>query len=116
MVNLYKLQGRFDEARILVIEATDTYPDTAGVLREMEKLGSNNPTGLEWIRSTLEKASRNAPDDDRIWLGWANLATRTGRLDEARKLLDDCLRTRPEDPAVWKARLDRPSPVKTRPR
>ena len=48
LVNLYKLQGRFDEARILVSEATRSYPDTAGVLREMERLGSNNPMGLEF--------------------------------------------------------------------
>jgi enediyne biosynthesis protein E4 len=106
LVHIYKLEGRFDEARIAVLEATAAYPDTAGVLREMENLGSNNPIGLERIRSTLEKAARNAPDDDRIWLGWANLAIRSGRLDEARRRLDDCLRRRPEDPAVWKARLD----------
>ena len=106
LVKLYKLQGRFDEARILVHEATQSYPDTAGLLREMERLGSNNPSGIEAIRSTLEKASRNAPNDDRIWLGWANLAIRTGRLDEAGKRLDDCLRRRPLDFAVWKARLD----------
>jgi enediyne biosynthesis protein E4 len=105
LIKLYKLQGRFDEARVLVLEAAGSYPDTAGVLREMERLGSNNPMGLEAIRSTLEKASRNAPDDDRIWLGWASLATRTGHVNEAKKLLDDCLRKRPEDAAVWRARL-----------
>ena len=106
LVTIFKLEGRFDEARNLVLDGRGSYPDTAGVLREMERLGSNNPTGLEAIRSTLEKASRNAPDDDRVWLGWANLATRTGRLDQARKRLDDCLRKRPEDPAVWTARLN----------
>ena len=106
LVKLYKLEGRFDEARRLVLHVSNTYHDPAGVLREMEKLGSSNPMGLEAIRSTLEKAAKNAPDDDRIWLGWANLATRTGRLDEAQRHLDECLRKRPDDPAVWKARLD----------
>ena len=49
---------------------------------------------------------RQAPDDDRVWLAQANLATRTGRFDEAERRLDACLRRRPDDPAVWRARLD----------
>lgn len=106
LVHLYKLEGRFDEARALVLEVASTYRDPAGALREMEKLGSNFPMTLELIRSALEKASRNAPEDDRIWLGWANLATRTGRLEEAKRRLDECLRKRPDDAAVWKSWLD----------
>ncbi len=106
LVKLYKLQGRFDEARALVHEAWGSYPDPQGLLKELEKLGSTNPLGFGVISTALTKAGRNAPDDDRIWLGWANLATRTGRLDEAKKRLDDCLERRPGDAAVWKGRLD----------
>src|SRR4029077_16755051 len=54
----------------------------------------------------LETAFHAAPKDDRVWLGLANLATRTGRFAEARKWLDACLVRRPADPAVWRVRLD----------
>ena len=47
-----------------------------------------------------------APDDDRVWLGKANLAIRAGSYDEAARWLDACLRRRPEDVPVWRARLD----------
>ena len=36
----------------------------------------------------------------------ADLATRTGRLDEAAEYLARCERARPDDPAVWQARLE----------
>ena len=106
LVNLYKLQGRFSEARALVLGALETYPNPTAVIRELEKLGSNRPVEFDVVRSTLEKASRNAPDDDRIWLGWANLATRSGKFDEAKRWLDACLQRRPNDGAVWRAWLD----------
>jgi hypothetical protein len=106
LVNLYKLQGRFDEARAMVLGAWGSYPDSAGLLKELETLGSINPMGFDAIRTALEKASRNAPDDDRIWLGWATLATRTGHLADAKRRLDRCLERRPTDAAVWRARLD----------
>lgn len=107
LVNLYKIEGRFAEARALVMGARGRYPDEAGLLRELEKLGSNHPMGFEATSAALEKAAKNAPDDDRIWLGWANLATRAGRFDEAAEWLDKCLTRRPDDPPVWRARLDR---------
>ena len=43
--------------------------------------------------------------DDRVWLGRANLAMRTGDFDEAGQWLDACLKRRPEDRAVWRSRL-----------
>jgi enediyne biosynthesis protein E4 len=58
------------------------------------------------LRDYLDQVGRLAPDDDRIWLGRANLAIRAGSYDEGRRLLDDCLRRRPDDRAVWRARLD----------
>jgi tetratricopeptide (TPR) repeat protein len=106
LVNLYKIQGRFDEARALVLGAWGSYSDPAGLLKEVETLGSSHPMGFDKIRTALDKASRNAPDDDRIWLGWATLATRTGHLADAKRRLDQCLERRPSDAAVWKARLD----------
>ena len=47
-----------------------------------------------------------APDDDRVWLGKANLAIRTGMYDEAERWLAACLGRRPGDAPVWRARLN----------
>jgi len=58
------------------------------------------------MRDALEEARRLVPEDDRVWLALANLATRTGRLDDARTLLAQCRQTRPDDPYVWLAQLD----------
>jgi tetratricopeptide (TPR) repeat protein len=58
------------------------------------------------VRSSLDQAAQLAPDDDRVWLGKANLAVRVGSYDEAKRWLDACLRRRLEDLAVWRGRLD----------
>ena len=47
-----------------------------------------------------------APDDDRVWLAMAALATRSGRFEEAGDLLTRCERASPNDEAVWRARLE----------
>jgi enediyne biosynthesis protein E4 len=65
-----------------------------------------DPIPLEVIRSALDQAGKLAPDDDRVWLGEANLAIRTGTFDVAARWLDACLERRPEDVPVWRARLD----------
>ena len=36
LVNLFKIEGRFEEARRLVAEAWDWYPDRIGLLKELE--------------------------------------------------------------------------------
>ena len=56
------------------------------------------------VGSSIE-ARTAAPDDDRVWLALADLATRTGRFDEASELLARCEQSRPDDPAVWRTRL-----------
>jgi tetratricopeptide (TPR) repeat protein len=65
-----------------------------------------NTAPVEAIRVFLDQAARLAPDDDRIWLGRANLAIRVGASDLAERLLDSCLRRRPDDIPVWRARLN----------
>jgi thioredoxin-like negative regulator of GroEL len=60
---------------------------------------------VENVRAFLDRAARLAPEDDRVWLGQANLAIRTGASHEAERWLDACLRRRPEDVPVWRARL-----------
>jgi enediyne biosynthesis protein E4 len=62
-------------------------------------------TPVETTSAFLDQAARLAPNDDRVWLGRANLAIRTGAYDEAQRWLDACLRRRPEDVPVWRARL-----------
>jgi enediyne biosynthesis protein E4 len=64
------------------------------------------PLPVELVRDRLEKVGQLAPDDDRVWLGKANLAIRTGHYDEAERWLVACLRQRPDDVPVWRARLD----------
>jgi enediyne biosynthesis protein E4 len=64
-----------------------------------------NPIPTEAIGAFLEQAGRSAPEDDRVWLGKANLAIRVGSYAEAARWLDACLRRRPEDVPVWRARL-----------
>ncbi len=61
---------------------------------------------IDVVESALDQAGRMAAEDDRIWLGKANLAIRAGSLDAAAKWIDACLRRRPEDGPVWRARLD----------
>ena len=57
------------------------------------------------MRTSLDEAAKLAPDDDRVWLGRANLAIRTGDMKDAERWLNECEKKRPDDPAVWRARL-----------
>ena len=65
-----------------------------------------NPLPIDRIRTALDRAIDQAPQDDRVWLGRAYLALRDGRYAEAQSWLDACLRRRPDDPVVWRARLE----------
>jgi tetratricopeptide (TPR) repeat protein len=65
-----------------------------------------SPVPTEDLGSALDRAARTAPEDDRIWLGKANLAIRAGSYDEAARWIAACLLRRPEDGSVWRARLD----------
>ena len=65
-----------------------------------------NVPPVDSVRAYLDQVGRLAPDDDRIWLGRANLAIRVGSHDEAARWIDACLKRRPEDRSVWRARLD----------
>ena len=63
------------------------------------------PVPIEMVRGVLDEAAGQAPDDDRVWLGRANLATWSGRFEEADRWLSACLGRRPERPG----RLARPA-------
>jgi len=110
---VFCLQGRLKEAERL-IEAQWDHLSAAGqgasekaiVLVRLHIEFRRTAPAVEAVRSDLDQAARIAPDDDRIWLGKANLAIRTGSCDDAKRWLDACLLRRPEDIAVWRARLD----------
>jgi enediyne biosynthesis protein E4 len=110
---VYRLEGRVADAREL-IEAAWEARDRAGAAADepailLVRLHVEITSGadpVETIRSILDQAGRLVPEDDRVWLGKANLATRVGAHDEARGWLDACLRRRPDDVSVWRARLD----------
>ncbi len=105
LVMLWKIEGRYEEARRLVSEAAGSYPDVIGLLRELAQLASIVPYTLDRVREGLDTAEKTSPNDDRVWLGRANLATRTGRFDEADQWLTKCEAKRPDDAAVVRARL-----------
>ncbi len=105
LVHLYKIEGRFLEARRLVRKYWDRYPDPIGVLKELAQLDSIKPYALDRARAALARAYESAPDDDRIWLGWGNLATRMGQFADAKAWLDRCAQTRPNDMPVWRGQL-----------
>ena len=110
---LYRSEGRIEDA-LRLIEANWVLLNRAGrggSGQAIELLGlhiaqSMETASAESVRAFLERVEGQAPDDDRIWLGKANLAIRQGSFDEAARWLDACLRRRPEDVPVWRARLE----------
>ena len=65
-----------------------------------------SPIATDVASTVLDEAGRRAPDDDRVWLGKANMAIRSGAYELAERWLADCLSRRPDDPSVWRARLE----------
>jgi hypothetical protein len=57
------------------------------------------------LREALERAGRQAPEDDRVWLGKARLAIEAGLWNEAADCLGRC-RGACADAPVWRAVLD----------
>jgi tetratricopeptide (TPR) repeat protein len=103
---LFLWQGRTAEARTLLQNGWDRAPDRPALLRELWQIDNEFVLPVESIQASLDQAARLAPNDDRAWLGRANLLTISGRFDEAESWIDACLRMRPHDPVVWRARLN----------
>ena len=105
LVLLLRLEGRLAEAKRWLEEGFDQMSNPVITLVRLYRLDHDiYPT--EGIRLTLERSGNLSPQDDRVWLGKAHLATLLGRFDEARTWLDRCLKRRPDDVAVWRLRLD----------
>ena len=99
---LYRIEGRTHEVHSLVLESWADSLDPGYTLRRLYLL-DDSAFPIEHARRATE---RGAPDDDRVWIGRANLALWSGRRDEARRWLEACLHLRPDDPAVWSAFLE----------
>ena len=69
-------------------------------------LAEARPLPITSMREAIDRLHRLAPEDDRVWLGLADLETRTGRFDAADAWLDRCEARRPDDPEVRLARLE----------
>jgi hypothetical protein len=98
------ITGRRDEVRSLLQGDVERMRDPSEILRKLWSL-DHDPYPVDKITQSLEKAKRAAPDDDRVWLALADLATRVGHFEEADDWLRRCERARPDDSAVWRARL-----------
>lgn len=113
LVPIYDTEGRIEEAAwLLEARWEHLYEIGEGALEPAIRVLRTHvaltlkPTPVEAVRTALEQAARSAPEDDRVWLGRANLAIRTAAYDEAERQLDACLRRRAEDVPVWRARLN----------
>src|SRR5579864_4540577 len=113
LIQLLWNQARFDEVCTLIETNWRDLCRTSGPTAEMSiaTLRGHLSLDLEMYtydktREGLERVSRVVQDDDRIWLALANLAIRTGRLDEATQRLRACLKKRPSDPVVWSTMLE----------
>src|SRR4051794_19162295 len=102
---LHTVTGRHDDYRRFLRREVEREPDPTANLRTLWQI-DHMPYPVERSRRELERARQVALDDDRVWLALADLATRTGRFEEAEEWLMRCERARPDDRAVWRARLD----------
>ena len=89
-MRVLRFEDRRDEARELLRQELLQAPDPVRVLRELWMLDFE-AVAVERTLAMFEEAARNVPDDDRVWLGLANLSRRSGRLDEAAARLRACL-------------------------
>ena len=105
LAHLHWITGRHDEYRSFLRRELDHVRDPVETLRLLWAL-DHEPHPIEGVRRELENAARMAPDDDRVWLAQADLATRSGQVAEAGDLLKRCERVNPGDTAVCRARLE----------
>jgi tetratricopeptide (TPR) repeat protein len=98
---LYRLESRIADLRVLQQEGWRTAGGTVADLKTLWNLDASS-----WPIDGLKTVLAPPSDDDRVWLGRANLALLTGHHDEATHWLDECLKRAPNDPAVWRSRLE----------
>ena len=85
LVLLLRLEGRFQEARRWLEDGFDVMTSPVETLARLYKLDVD-PFPTEGVRTALDRASKQAPEDDRVWLARAHLAIRLGDFAEAEKV------------------------------
>jgi tetratricopeptide (TPR) repeat protein len=110
---VYLPQVRLEETRRLIEERWDDLNRAGDGASEsaIEMIRAHvdlrlTPGDIDATRAALDRAGQLAPDDDRVWLGKANVAIRDGEYGKAKPLLDACADRRPDDTAVCLARLE----------
>jgi enediyne biosynthesis protein E4 len=98
---LLRIEGRTREVRKLIVEAWRGASNPSEVLNRLYML-EDAPFPVEYV---TERLKRGDPNDDRVWLGHANLAIWSGRFPDAVRWLDACTKRRPDDQSIWLARL-----------
>ena len=88
---LYWMTGRREEHRDAVRRDVERLNDPSETLRVLWSL-DRDPPPIDAVIEGLERAGKASPDDDRVWLGLADLAIRTGRIEEADDWLTRCER------------------------
>jgi tetratricopeptide (TPR) repeat protein len=101
--HIYEIEARFDDVKPLIRARLAAAADP---IRDLKELGNFDLDRLPYdgLKTTLEKAGRMAPEDDRVWLGQARLAIEDGRWEEAAGWLRRC-RDAGADAPVWRAWL-----------
>ncbi len=99
--------GRLIEARWQSLDARHegATEQAVNLARLHMELRWNVPP-IDAVREYLDQVGRLAPDDERIWLGRANVAIRAGSFDEAKRWIDACLKRHADDVPAWRARLE----------
>jgi len=110
LLSIMNQQGRIDEVRRLIEERwmvidASRPDDLVASLHEHIALDFET-VPLEGNLAFLQGLALSGTGDDGYWLARANLAVRSGRLDEAARWLDACQLRRPHDPVVWRSRLE----------
>ncbi len=101
---LYWMTGRRDDYESLLHRKAQQQSDPSETLRALWSM-DYDPYQVDAMTQVLAKAHASHPDDDRVWLGLADLAVHMGRFAEAGDWLSRCQKSRPDDAAVWRARL-----------
>ena len=107
LARLFRLEGRYVEVSEVLVAAWGRAPDPSELLKDLWQ-SDTEPVPVDAWQLLLDAA---ANEDDRVWLGRARHAVLTARFGDAEKWLGRCLDRRADDPAVWRACLDRKSVV-----
>ena len=105
LVLLLRMEGRFEEAHRWLEDGFDVMTSPVETLQRLYRLDVD-PFPIDGVRTALERAGRQAPADDRVWLARAHLAILRGEFADAELWLERCPSSRPDDSVVWRMKLE----------